>query len=128
VILGSGCFDGLHSGHARYFSTMKKLAQEGEAVYVAIAPDFYIESTKDRKPHWSQHDRWRTVLECGVNPLMHEAPSVAQTILQQKPRLFVKGSDWAGKLPEDVVKACREVGAIIVYVDTPGTHTSEALG
>ena len=128
MILGSGCFDGLHSGHARYFAAMKKLAQDGEAVYVAVAPDSYIDSMKKRKPRWSQQDRWRTVLECGVIPIIHEHPSVAQTILEHRPRLFVKGADWAGKLPDGVVQACRDAGTMIVYVDTPGTHTSEAIG
>ncbi len=40
----------------------------------------------------------------------------------------MKGLDWVGKLPEDVVSACQDVKALIVYVDCPGTHTSEALG
>ena len=126
MILGSGCFDGLHSGHARYFSALKKLAQPGEAVCVAVAPDVYIESTKQRPAKWTQADRWRTVLECGVQAVVQGQMSVAETIVREKPRVFVKGSDWAGKLPEDVVKACREAGAMIVYVDAPGTHTSEA--
>ena len=128
MILGSGCFDGLHAGHVRYFSAMKKLVHEGETVYVAVAPDSYIDTHKNRKPRWSQPDRWRTVLECGVHPITQESPSVADVVLKYKPRLFVKGADWAGKLPDDVVEACREAGTMIVYVHTPGTHTSEALG
>lgn len=128
MILGSGCFDGLHAGHVRYLAAMKKLAQPDEHVAVAIAPDDYIDSVKKRKPHWTQTDRWRTVLECGVHPIKQDEASVAETIRQQKPRLFVKGSEWAGKLPGDVLTACREVGTQIVYVEAPGTHTSEAIG
>lgn len=128
MILGSGCFDGLHAGHVRYLAALKKLAQPGEEVHIAIAPDDYIDSVKKRKPHWPQMDRWRTVMECGVRPVVQQEASVAETIRQTKPRLFAKGSEWAGKLPEDVKTACREMGVQIVYVEAPGTHTSEAIG
>jgi len=128
MILGSGCFDGLHAGHVRYFAAMKRLALTNESVHVAVAPDTYIDTHKKRKPHWSQHDRWRTVAECGVVAEMQTGDSVAEVITQLRPRLFVKGVDWAGTLPRDVVAACREAGALIVYVEAPGTHVSEAVG
>lgn len=128
MILGSGCFDGLHAGHARYLAALKRLAHPGEPVYVAVAPDAYIDAHKKRRPHWSQADRWRAVLECGVRAIPHQEPSVAAEILRLRPRVFVKGSDWAGRLPADVLDACREAQTLIVYVETPGTHTSEAVG
>ena len=128
MVLGSGCFDGLHGGHARYLSALKALARADEAVNVAVAPDDYIDTHKHRKPRWPQDERFRTLLECGVVPLYQSSQSVAQLILDEQPRLFVKGQDWAGKLPADVVMACQEVGALIVFVDTPGVHTSEAIG
>ncbi len=128
MVLGSGCFDGLHAGHARYLKALKNLAQPGEDVGVAVAPDDYIDAIKHRKPIWPQADRWRTVIECGVTAMAQQESSVADVIRRSKPRLFVKGLDWAGKLPADVLTACQEVGAMVVYVHTPGTHTSEAMG
>lgn len=128
MILGSGCFDGLHSGHARYLRALKLLAQPGEEVCVAVAPDDYIDAQKKRKPHWTQKDRWRTLLECGVRPLSQTHASVAETIRATRPRLFVKGADWVGQLPADVVTACAECQVQVVYVDCPGTRTTEALG
>lgn len=128
MVLGSGCFDGIHSGHARYLTALKRLAAPGETVSVAVAPDAYIDTVKKRRPKWPQKERWRALLECGVQPLVQESHSVAEVIRQQQPRLFVKGLDWVGRLPEDVVSACQDVKALIVYVDCPGTHTSEALG
>lgn len=127
MVLCSGAFDGLHAGHVRYLAAAKKLAQPDEPVEVAIAPDDYVVTKTDKKPRWSQSDRWRTVLELkGLNPLPQPEASVADTIKRSQPRVFVKGIDWAGKLPADVVTACREVGALIVYVDTDGTHASAA--
>ena len=128
MILGSGCFDGLHGGHARYLSALKKLAQPGEEVVVGVAPDDYIDAHKKRKPHWTQTERHRAVVECGVKAVAHAEASVAETIRNLRPRLFVKGKDWASGLPGDVVTACREVGALMVFVDCPGTSTTEAIG
>lgn len=128
MVLGSGCFDGLHSGHARYLAALKKLAQPQEEVCVAVAPDDYIDAHKRRKPHWPQSERWRTVAECGVTPLAQIQMSVAETIRATKPRLFIKGAEWAGKLPADVQTACKECGVQVVYVEAPGTHTTEAIG
>ena len=128
MVLGSGCFDGIHSGHARYIRALKRLAHDGEPVCVAVAPDAYINGVKKRKPHWLQPDRWRAVLECGVTPIAQTQMDVSETIRTLRPRLFVKGVDWAGDIPADVRAACAEVGAVLVYVDAPGTPTSEAIG
>lgn len=128
MVLCSGAFDGLHAGHVRYLAAARRLAGPEEPVRVAVAPDAYIQTHKCRNPHWNQADRWRTVQAVrGVEAFAQPEPSVAETIRHEAPRLFVKGVDWAGRLPSDVVAACREVGAVIVFVDTDGVHTSDAF-
>ena len=129
MILASGCFDGLHAGHVAYLNAAKSLAQEGETLIVAIAPDDYIRTDKGREPYWGQEQRAVVVSELHAvsNVRTPRDVSAAMTIRQIEPRLFVKGSDWAGRLPADVVDACRDVGCLIVYVETPGKHTSEAM-
>jgi len=47
-------------------------------------------------------------------------------IRQHKPRIFVKGCDWTGRLPEDVIAACDATGTAIAFVDTEGLHVSDA--
>ena len=127
VILASGTFDGVHSGHVRYLRAARLLAK-GEFLRVAVAPDVYIRTEKHREPYWSQSDRAETVLALGCVDCVtqHPEPSVAQLIRDLRPRLFVKGQDWRGKLPEDVLAACQAVGTEIVFVDTPGKHVSQA--
>lgn len=128
MILCSGVFDGFHSGHARYLAAAKRLRQTAdEEVRVAVAPDTYAANKQGKAPCWAQLERARALCEVeGVLPLVQAEDTVADVILRQKPRLFVKGEDWAGKLPLDVIQACREVGAGIVFVYAPGVHGTEA--
>ncbi len=128
IILTSGAFDSLHSGHVRYFRVARALGQR-DFLYVAIAPDSYIRSAKHREPYWSQADRAETIEALkGVDAvILQETDSVADVIRHWLPRLFVKGADWRDKLPEDVLAACQAAGTEIRFVSTPGRHVSEAL-
>lgn len=127
MILCSGCFDGLHAGHVRYLQAARSLGSD--PVWVVVAPDTYIRDAKGRNPLRSAGDRAETV-GAVVGPgrvLLDLDHTPARTIRSLRPRLFVKGLEWAGKLPMDVVDACHAVGCLMVFVDTPGTHTSETL-
>lgn len=64
-------------------------------------------------------------LACVDDVLLQETDSAAEVIARYAPRVFVKGYDWTGKLPADVVAACYEAGTEIVFTQTPGRHTSE---
>ena len=127
MILCSGAFDGLHAGHIRYLRAARDV-DPSQMLRVAIAPDTYISSAKGRVPFWSQEDRAITVwaVDCVDGVIIQHDDTVAQVIINYRPRYLVKGADWRGRLPTDVKAACHEVGAEIVYVDTPGRHVSEA--
>lgn len=130
MILCSGCFDGIHSGHVAYLKAASELGENGcRWVSVLVASDDYIRQAKGREPRWNQDQRARAVLGIRyVNRAWKEwgRYDTAESIRRFKPRLFVKGKDWEGRLPEAVVSACDEVGARIVFVDTEEKHTSEA--
>ena len=127
MVFTSGAFDGLHAGHVLYLEAAKALCDRDELLVCAVAPDSYIEQTKGRSPYWHQHDRHRTVnaLGCVDAAIPQQHQSVADLIRDYRPRLFVKGPDWEGRLPKDVQRACEDVGTDIGYVDTPGTHVSQ---
>lgn len=128
MVLTSGGFDGLHWGHVRYLTAAKALCAPEEVLCCAVAPDSYL-ATKGRPARWPQADRLSTVraLECVDAVVAHESPSIAPLIRDYRPRLFVKGPDWQDRLPEDVQRACEDVGTSIAYVDTPGRHVSETV-
>lgn len=131
MILTSGCFDGLHAGHIRFFDAAAALGLNGcRWVAVAVAPDDYIRRMKGREPYWSQEERGDALAGLKrVNLVIHQTGDTpVDAIRHFRPRLFVKGEDWRGRLPTDIVDACMDVGTEIVFVDTPGKHTSEARG
>ena len=128
MILCSGCFDGLHAGHVAYLTVAADL-RHWEELFVAVAPDSYIRRTKGHQPRWGQLNRCNLVMAVkGVNEAWPDpSQTPAEVIREKKPRIFLKGSEWAGRLPADVVAACQEVGCQILYLemlDIP--HNSEA--
>lgn len=127
MVLASGAFDGIHAGHVRYLEAAARLSKDGDVV-VAVAPDAYIRRHKQREPYWTQENRLVAVaaLATVTSTIEQREDTPAEEIRMLRPSAFVKGIDWARALPPDVVAACREVGCLIVYVDTEGTHTSEA--
>ena len=130
MVLASGAFDGIHAGHVRYLSAAKALCHEGELLIVAVAPDTYIEKAKHRNAYWSQADRVEAIeaIDAVDAAVSQESTSVAALIQRYRPRIFVKGPDWQGRLPEEVQLACQAVGTAMAFVETPGKHTSEARG
>ena len=129
MILCSGAFDGLHRGHVDYLSVAKAMCDEGEVMVVAVAPDSYIIKAKNRQPFWHQMDRLRVIhaLEAVDAALPQISTSVTPIIYQYRPRVFVKGPDWEGRLPEEILNACEQTGTAIAYAMTHGRHTSEAM-
>lgn len=128
MILASGCFDGLHAGHVDYLEAAKVLCEHEEVLVVAVAPDAYIRDAKARQPYWTQAERQRVVAALTVvdAALPQIYPTPASMIRDLKPRIFVKGMDWQDRLPEEVTLACHRTGTVIAFVQTPGTHTSDA--
>lgn len=129
MILCSGCFDGLHVGHVRYLRAALD-AFPGHRLTVAVAPDAYIRATKARSPKWSEKDRVETVFALGMvdRVVMHGEFGAADIIHDLKPAAFIKGEDWQAGLPEDVRRACHEVGARIAFVKSGVTqHSSDAI-
>jgi D-glycero-beta-D-manno-heptose 1-phosphate adenylyltransferase len=121
-VLADGCFDPLHVGHLAYLQAAAKLGR----LYVQIAPDSAIRA-KGRESFQTQMERRRTVqeLECVLFAVTHSSLEAAIRFL--RPDVLAKGRDWLGKLPGEVVAACREVGTVIVYTDTQERTSTERL-
>lgn len=130
MILVSGCFDSLHAGHIRYLTEAAKFKRHGqEHLVVAVAPDDYLVNVKHREPLWSLADRRLVIshLDMVDTIVTHGPASVASAIDELKPRLFIKGSDWEGHLPDDVIASCKAFQVEIAFVPTHGRHTSDLV-
>jgi len=123
MTLADGCFDPLHWGHLQYLLVAAHL--DGPLV-VHIAPDEAIRA-KGREPFQSRQERAMTVLALGCVDRVRMWPSLAFAISEEKPRYLVKGAEWRGRLPDDVLNACRSCGVEIVYTDVNAKRSRERL-
>lgn len=110
----SGGFDPLHDGHLAYFAGAREL---DASVLCNVTGDTYV--ARKHPPLLSQTrratliDAFRYVDYTHVSDLpTHEVLALA------RPRFFVKGRDWEGRLPASEVAACERAGTDIVYLDT----------
>jgi cytidyltransferase-like protein len=128
MILCSGAFDGLHAGHIGYLREAHALRERGEQVVVLVAPDDYILRIKGRRPIWSQGARYHAVKAYADEVALHHPSGIALDVEFFRPRILVKGNDWQGHLPPEILAACQTVGTAIAYVDSGSSlHTSEIV-
>lgn len=122
IVLADGCFDPLHVGHIAYLEAAAKLG----TLIVQVASDEAI-AAKGRESFQTRTERAKTVEALKIVVLTVQKDSLADAVRAVCPNVLAKGRDWIGRLPEDVVAACREVGTVIVYTDTQERTSSERL-
>lgn len=114
VAMVDGAFDPLHRGHIEYFKAASAL---GVPLLCNVASDRYVRSK--HPPLLPEHDRAAVVDAIRFISYTHINQFDTETILRQlRPRYYVKGRDWVGRLPPDQVTICGEQGIEIVYLDT----------
>jgi cytidyltransferase-like protein len=122
IVLADGCFDPLHVGHIDYLDAAARM---GHTLIVTIGDDDKIRA-KGREPFQSTLERKATIdsLRCVTRVSLM---SLVQAIEVWKPGILVKGIDWVGQLPADVLAACRAHDVTIAYVDTQTRTSTERL-
>lgn len=127
MVLADGCFDPLHIGHVRYLMAAMKACNGSEGLAVRVAPDAAI-ADKGRAAFQTRRERAECIaLLLPVVELCYD-DQLARTISRVKPRLLVKGWDWFGRLPDDVVAACEESGTAVMFTQTQERTSTERLG
>lgn len=123
VAMVDGAFDPLHRGHIEYFRAACEL---GVPVLCNVASDRYV-STK-HPPLLPEDQRAAVVDAIRYISYTHVNRFDTETILRElRPRYYVKGKDWDGRLPAAQVAICRELGIGIVYLDTVLDSSSRLL-
>jgi cytidyltransferase-like protein len=123
VAMVDGAFDPLHRGHIEYFKAASAL---GVPLLCNVASDRYVRTK--HPPLLSEHDRAAVVDAIRFIAYTHVNQFDTETVLQQlRPRFYVKGRDWVGRLPPQQVTICREHTIEIVYLDTVLDSSSRIL-
>ena len=119
-ILVDGCFDPVHLGHIRY---LKEAETFGEVI-VHVALDAAIEA-KGRKPFQTKREREMMFRALGFQ--VDYMDTLASALTYSHYSYLVKGYEWYGKLPVDVIAACEKQHTGIIYTMTEERHSSERL-
>jgi D-beta-D-heptose 7-phosphate kinase/D-beta-D-heptose 1-phosphate adenosyltransferase len=122
VAMVDGGFDPLHSGHTRYFEAAARL---GHPVLCNVSPDSYVETK--HPVLLPEMERVQVLDAFRWLDYVHLSTGTTVAVLEElRPRCYVKGSDWRGRLPQPEQESCRRHGIEIVYLDTV-THSSTDL-
>jgi cytidyltransferase-like protein len=124
VAMVDGGFDPLHAGHIEYF---RRAAELGCPVLCNVISDSYV-STK-HPPLLPEEQRVRVIDAIRYIEYTHLASGIttADVLRELRPRFYVKGRDWDGRLPEEEVEICERFGVEIVFLDTVLDSSSRIL-
>ena len=124
VAMVDGAFDPLHRGHIEYF---RAAAERLDVPLLCnIASDGYV---RTKHPPLLPEDQRAAIVDAiRYIAYTHINQFDTETVLKQlRPRYYVKGKDWEGRLPPDQVRICADHGIGIVYLDTVLDSSSRIL-
>ena len=115
VAMVDGAFDPLHKGHIEYFRAAVDAVDV--PLLCNVASDRYVRS---KHPPLLPEDQRATIVDAIRHiSYTHINPFDTETILRElRPKYYVKGKDWEGRLPPDQIRICAEHGIGVVYLDT----------
>lgn len=123
VAMVDGAFDPLHRGHVEYF---RAAAELGVPLLCNVASDRYV---RTKHPPLLPEDQRAAVVDAmRYIAYTHVNQFDTETVLRHlRPRYYVKGRDWDGRLPDEQVAICNEYGIEVVYLDTVLDSSSRLL-
>jgi cytidyltransferase-like protein len=122
VAMVDGGFDPLHAGHVAYF---RAAAELGVPVLCNVASDDWV--ARKHPPLLPQEERADVVDAIRWIEYTHlSRTSTAEVLRALRPRFYVKGADWRGRLPTEEQTVCGEHGIEVVFLDTV-TNSSTAI-
>ena len=124
VAMVDGAFDPLHRGHVEYF---RAAAERLDAPLLCnVASDRYVRTK--HSPLLPEDQRAAVVDAIRYIAFTHINQFDTETILRElRPKYYVKGRDWEGRLPPDQVTICRDHGIEVIYLDTVLDSSSRIL-
>ncbi|MEO2194565.1 MAG: adenylyltransferase/cytidyltransferase family protein, partial [bacterium] len=124
VAMVDGAFDPLHHGHIAYFRAAKAV---GAMLLCNLAPDSYVSA---KHPPLLDAPRRAEVIDALADiDYTHVSHTDTETVLRElRPTHYIKGQDWAGRLPPEQERICAEQDTEIVLLDTVLDSSTALLG
>jgi cytidyltransferase-like protein len=124
VAMVDGAFDPLHRGHIEYFRIASQ--QLDVPLLCNVASDGYV---RTKHPPLLPEDQRAAIVDAiRYISFTHINQFDTETILKQlRPKYYVKGRDWEGRLPPAQVRICADYGIGVVYLDTVLDSSSRIL-
>ena len=114
VAMIDGGFDPIHAGHVEY---MRGAAELGAPVLCNVSSDEWV--ARKHPPLLAHAERVKVIDAIRYVDYTHPSSiSTVDVLRRLRPRYYVKGADWRGRLPDDELAACREHGIEPVFLDT----------
>lgn len=123
VAMVDGAFDPLHAGHVEY---IRQAAALGLPVLCSVTGDHYVA----RKHPPLLPAEQRVLLLDALRDVRYtylNRGSTEDVLRELRPRFYVKGDDWEGRLPEAQVALCCELGIEIVFLATVSDSSQRRL-
>lgn len=126
LVFTNGVFDLLHPGHTRYLADARA---QGDALLVAVNSDRSVRANKgEARPVLPEHERAEALAALWMVDavLVFDDQTPARIIEAIRPRVLVKGADWAEHaiVGRDTVLAH---GGRVVRVPIEAGHSTTAL-
>jgi cytidyltransferase-like protein len=123
VTMVDGGFDPLHEGHVEYF---RAAAELGRPLLVNVTGDEYVAR---KHPVLLPAERRAAVIDAltDVDYVHLSYGSTADVLAALQPRRYVKGADWAGRLPDEEIAICEAFGIDVVYLDSVRNSSTQLV-
>lgn len=123
IVLANGCFDPLHYGHLLHLEAARAM---GGALVVALTADAVVRREKGAgRPLFGALERFRMLCALRCVDRVVIVPGVMAALEIVRPAVFVKGSDYVGRVDAEVVAHCARHGIEIRFTNTPKWSATE---
>lgn len=125
VVLAAGCYDPLHLGH---FMHLEAAAKMGDYLVVAVTSDASVRKEKGRnRPVFTQDERAYMLRSLRVVSQADIVDSTTEALQKWRPAIFVKGSDYIGRISPEHEEFCAENRIQIRFTTTPKLSATALL-
>lgn len=120
-----GCFDFLHYGHLKMLEFART---QGDRLVVSITADRFVRAAKGPdRPMFDQNARAEMLraLRCVDDVMIVDDPGPKPAILKWRPRIYVKGREYVGRLPEQAL--VEFLGGRVLFFDSLPIRTGQLI-